>query len=146
MRKAMSHNTVRTLRRKLRRVCAISALSVAGLLTAPAFAQDRADIDRTQIIGNRELPKVLYIVPWKKPIAGDLAGRPLVSVIDEALAPLDKDVFRRELKYDAALRTRLASNASRLTTDAAKGAVKVPDATPSAQSTSDALRATPRPP
>ena len=41
---------------------ALMALLAAFAL--PAFAQDRADIDRTQIIGNRELPKVLYIVPW----------------------------------------------------------------------------------
>ena len=76
-------------------------LIAAGLLVcATAFAQDRADIDRTQIIGNRELPKVLIIVPWKKPLPGDLSGRPLVSVLDEALAPVDRDVFRRELRYD----------------------------------------------
>ena len=64
-----------------------------------AHAQDRADIDRTQIIGNRELPKVLYIVPWKKPLPGALAGRPLQSVLDEALAPVDRDVFRRQVNY-----------------------------------------------
>ena len=64
-----------------------------------ASAQDRADIDRTQIIGNRELPKVLYIVPWKKPLPGDLSGRPLMSVMDEALAPVDRDVFRRQVRY-----------------------------------------------
>ena len=63
-----------------------------------ACAQDRADIDRTQIIGNRELPKVLYIVPWKKPLPGDLAGRPVASVLDEALAPMDRDVFRRQVQ------------------------------------------------
>ena len=40
---------------------------------------DQADLDRSQIIGNRELPKVTYIVPWKKPGAGDLSGRPLVE-------------------------------------------------------------------
>jgi hypothetical protein len=68
------------------------------------FAQDRADIDRTQIIGNRELPKVLYIVPWKKPVPGDLAARPLVSILDEALAPVDRDVFRRQVKYDTQTR------------------------------------------
>jgi len=65
-----------------------------------APAQDRADIDRTQIIGNRELPKVLYIVPWKKPMPGDLAGRPGGGVLDEALAPVDRDVFRRQVQYD----------------------------------------------
>lgn len=68
---------------------------------ATARADDRADLDRTKIIGNRELPKVLYIVPWKKPLPGDLAGRPVKSVIDEALAPLDRDVFRRQVRYDA---------------------------------------------
>ena len=66
-----------------------------------AAAPDRADLDKSQIIGNRELPKVTYIVPWKKPGAGDLTGRPLVSVLDEALAPLDRDVFRRQVRYDA---------------------------------------------
>ena len=76
----------------------------SSALAIPAFAQDRADIDRTQIIGNRELPKVLYIVPWKKPLPGDLAGRPLVSVLDEALAPIDRDVFRRQVQYDAQIR------------------------------------------
>jgi len=65
------------------------------------FAQDRADIDRTQIIGNRELPKVLYIVPWKKPLPGDLSGRPMASVLDEVLSPVDRDVFRRQVRYDS---------------------------------------------
>jgi hypothetical protein len=68
---------------------------------APATAQDRADIDRQQIIGNRELPKVLYIVPWKKPLPGDLAGRPGGGLLDEALAPIDRDVFRRQIQYGA---------------------------------------------
>lgn len=69
-------------------------------------AQDRADMDRTQIIGNRELPKVLYIVPWKKPLPGDLVGRPPVSVLDEAMAPLDRDVFRRQVTYDTQTREK----------------------------------------
>ncbi|MGD9832343.1 MAG: hypothetical protein AB7U92_06305 [Piscinibacter sp.] len=68
---------------------------------APVTAQDRADIDRQQIIGNRELPKVLYIVPWKKPLPGDLAGRPGGGLLDEALAPIDRDVFRRQIQYGA---------------------------------------------
>ena len=76
-------------------------LALAAGLAAPASAQDRADIDRAQIIGNRELPKVLYIVPWKKPLPGRASGRPVASVLDEALAPLDRDVFRRQLQYDA---------------------------------------------
>ena len=87
--------------------------AVLALAAACAFAQDRADLDRTRIIGNRELPKVLYIVPWKKPLPGDLAGRPTASVLDEVLAPVDRDVFRRELNYDAQIRSRAAPAAAR---------------------------------
>lgn len=71
------------------------------LMSLSAVAQDRAEIDKTRITGNRELPKVLYIVPWKKPVPGDLSSRPLVSVLDQALAPLDRDVVRREQQYNA---------------------------------------------
>jgi hypothetical protein len=79
----------------------LAAALLAGAFAAPSFAQDRATIDPTQVIGNRELPKVLYIVPWKKPLPGDLSGRPPTSVVDEALAPVDRDVFRRLVQYDA---------------------------------------------
>ena len=75
---------------------------------ASAPTQDRADLERTQIIGNRELPKVLYIVPWKKPLPGDLTGRPPVSVLDEALAPVDREVFRRQVQYDGQAQARIA--------------------------------------
>ncbi len=81
------------------------ALAAAAL---PALAQDRADIDRTQIIGNRELPKVLYIVPWKKPLPGQLSGRPVQSVLDEALAPVDRQVFRRQVVYNTQVQSREA--------------------------------------
>jgi hypothetical protein len=67
-------------------------------------AADRVDLDATQITGNRELPKVLYIVPWKRPDLGDLVGRPLNSLLDEVLAPVDRDVFRRENRYYDALK------------------------------------------
>lgn len=83
------------------------APKAAPAAAAPAAADpdrtDRADIERTQITGNRELPKVIYIVPWKKPVPGEMSGRPAGSVLDEALAPVDRDVFRRQVQYDAQL-------------------------------------------
>jgi hypothetical protein len=88
----------------------LAALALA-LPGAAALAEDKADLDRTQVIGNRELPKVLYIAPWKKPPPGDLAGRPLVSVLDEALAPIDRDVFRRTVQYDTQARATVAQQA-----------------------------------
>lgn len=86
-------------------VLAVALVAAAGA----AAAQDKADIDRTQIIGNRELPKVLYIVPWKKPLPNEMSGRPAVSVLDEALAPVDRDVFRRQVRYDAQLQPKQAA-------------------------------------
>ena len=79
---------------------------LAGAVCGTTHAQDRADIDRTQIIGNRELPKVLYIVPWKKPLPGTLHGRPVQSVLDEALAPVDREVFRRQVAYNTQVQAR----------------------------------------
>jgi hypothetical protein len=70
---------------------------------AKARAADQIDLDTTQITGNRELPNVMYVVPWKKADLGDFAGRPPKSLLDELLAPVDRDVFRRQNRYFAAL-------------------------------------------
>jgi hypothetical protein len=51
------------------------------------------------VTGNRELPKVLYIVPWKKADMGDLPAQPFNTLLDEVLTPVDRDVFRREVTY-----------------------------------------------
>jgi len=64
---------------------------------------DRLELDPTDITGNRELPKVLYIVPWKRSDLGDLLGKPVNSLLDDVLQPLDRDVFQRENRYYDAL-------------------------------------------
>jgi hypothetical protein len=81
------------------------AVSTAGSKGAPKKAgTDRLDLDTTDVRGNRELPKVMYIVPWKHSDLGDLVGRPTNSLLDEVLQPLDRDVFRRENRYYDALK------------------------------------------
>ena len=55
------------------------------------------------VTGNRELPKVLYIVPWKKADLGDLPQQPFNTLLDEALTPVERDVFRREVTYYGAI-------------------------------------------
>jgi len=76
-------------------------------------AKDRLDLDSTQITGNRELPKVLYIVPWRSAEMGDLVGRPVNSLLDEVLEPVDRDVFRRQNRYFEALQPNEAAPASK---------------------------------
>ena len=60
---------------------------------------DRLELGRTEITGNQELPKVLYIVPWQKSDPGDLIGRPVNTLMDEVLAPLDREEFLRQVDY-----------------------------------------------
>jgi hypothetical protein len=82
--------------------------------TAPRRgAQDRLDLDASQITGNRELPKVLYIVPWRSAELGDLVGRPVNSLLDEVLEPVDRDVFRRQNRYFEALQPNEAAPAGK---------------------------------
>lgn len=73
---------------------------------APRRTMDHLELDPTSITGNRELPKVMVIVPWKKAGLGDLAGRPANSLLNEVLAPVDREVFRRELRYFEALEAK----------------------------------------
>ena len=61
------------------------------------------ELDPTQITGNRELPKVMYVVPWKRPSLGDYPGQPPNSLLDEVLSPVDRDVFKRQNRYFEAL-------------------------------------------
>jgi hypothetical protein len=75
----------------------------AGATQQPA-AVDRVQLDATTVTGNQELPKVMYIVPWKKSDAGDVSGKPVNSLLDEILEPVDRDVFRREVTYYQAVK------------------------------------------
>jgi hypothetical protein len=75
------------------------APAAAGKTAKAGKSMDRLDLDTTQITGNKELPKVMYVVPWKRADLGDLTGKPANSLVDEVLQPVDRDVFNREERY-----------------------------------------------
>ncbi len=77
--------------------------------TAEPAAANRVELDTTQITGNRELPRVLYVVPWKRADLGDQSGKPAQSLLDEVLAPVDREVFRRQNRYHEALQPDTAA-------------------------------------
>ena len=60
---------------------------------------DSIQLGRTEITGNQELPKVMYIVPWQKANPGDLMGKPINTLLDEVLAPIDREEFIRQVDY-----------------------------------------------
>jgi len=81
---------------------AVSSAALAADVTREGSGNqvmDRLELGRTEITGNQELPKVLYIVPWQKSDPGDLMGKPINSLLDEVLAPLDREEFIRQIGY-----------------------------------------------
>jgi hypothetical protein len=62
------------------------------------------------VTGDREQPKVMYIVPWKKSDIGDLSGKPMNSLLDEALAPVDRDEFKRQVMYYQVVKADASQN------------------------------------
>ena len=86
---------------------AFAARLLAGalvLMPVASFAEDKAEdgyiqLDETVISGNQELPKVLYIVPWKEP-----SGMPNIELDPEfaesqVFRRLYPPAYRRELNY-----------------------------------------------
>jgi hypothetical protein len=73
-------------------------------------ASDKLQLGTATVTGDREQPKVMYIVPWKRSDIGDLAGKPMNSLVDEILAPVDRDVFKREVVYYKAVQAEASQN------------------------------------
>ena len=85
------------------RALLMMSLLVAGPVLAEEGADtgqvDRLELDSSAITGNQELPRVMAIVPWKESGIGELSGKPVNSLLDEVLAPIDREVFRRQVNY-----------------------------------------------
>lgn len=74
----------------------LSALVVAA---GNAAAQEQIDLEGARLFGNRDLPNITYVVPWKEENFEALDVQPVGNLFDEALKPLDRDVFIREVEY-----------------------------------------------
>lgn len=55
------------------------------------------ELSGMSIVGNDEAPKSLYIVPWKSSEIG--AETSLDSMLNEEDVPVDRDVFKRQLRF-----------------------------------------------
>lgn len=75
----------------------ISFLCFYSLSLAQNKEGDVVDITGTSIIGNKELPKSLFIVPWKNAEVGD--NTDLSDTLGESMSIIDREVFSREIQY-----------------------------------------------
>lgn len=62
-------------------------------------ADGQVSLGATDITGNKELPKVMVIVPWKSPTGADGVMPPTDSLMSEVLQPVDRGVFQRRIRY-----------------------------------------------
>jgi hypothetical protein len=77
----------------------------ALLLVAVNVAAEEKKVDNEvkelsgiSIIGNKEAPKSLYIVPWQNSEVG-VETSLSSGLLDDNMMPVDKDVFLRELEF-----------------------------------------------
>jgi len=71
---------------------------VADATESQAQTEDGAKlVSGMSVLGNREAPKSLVIVPWKSSEIGDSLG--ISPMLDDSRQPVDKEVFMRALSY-----------------------------------------------
>lgn len=73
-------------------------LALVALNSLPVLAEDRIKLDKTDIQGASELPKVLYIVPWKRTVV-DNSPVEVDSMLEQVMQPIDREVLRRQVNY-----------------------------------------------
>lgn len=64
-------------------------------------ADEAKELSGISIMGNKEAPKSLFIVPWKSSELGN-ENTLSSSLLNEKMVPVDKDVFQRELDFYSA--------------------------------------------
>ncbi|BAU48541.1 hypothetical protein SVA_1989 [Sulfurifustis variabilis] len=77
----------------------LCAVNVAASAEGGRSASNEAkELSGMSVLGNNETPKALYIVPWKSSEIGletDLRS----GLLNDAMSPVDKEVFMRQLEF-----------------------------------------------
>jgi hypothetical protein len=74
--------------------------AVAFLLLARlALAQQPTVELESRVTGNQELPRVMYILPWRQPAELDFDWQPEPGIASELFQPLHRDEYLRGLNY-----------------------------------------------
>ncbi len=77
------------------------ALPPASMQSCPA--EDVIESEGTRIIGDSDMPKALYIVPWKKPALPTLSSRPITPFINDALSSINRESLIFQMKQNELL-------------------------------------------
>lgn len=69
-------------------------------ITASARAEEmKLDLETINIQGNPEMPRIVYLTGWRKPLKGDILQQTLQSRHSSDINAIDRDVLRRQTMY-----------------------------------------------
>lgn len=80
------------------------------LASSNVLAEVKLESEGMKIYGQSELPKVLYIVPWKQREAGGIDTPTSNSLASDILQPIDPEIFRRQIRYHELMTQHQADN------------------------------------
>jgi len=79
--------------------CAITVAKQADSLDIPDKPSIRFLALETTIIGNKEQPKVISIVPWQTPAQHAITAKAITSEIQLVFRPIEIESLQKELEY-----------------------------------------------
>jgi len=79
-------------------VCLMLQVFMLNNVLAEEADTEVKELSGISIIGNKEAPKSLYIVPWQNSEVG-VATSLGSGLLDDSMRPVDKEVFLRELDF-----------------------------------------------
>ena len=79
-------------------IFSVLVVSVSYAKDKPKKADEAKALSGISIVGNKEAPKSLFIVPWKSSELGVETGLSS-KLLDEKMQVVDKEVFERELDF-----------------------------------------------
>ncbi len=75
--------------------CAITL----SLFTTLAHAEVILESEGMTVFGQHELPKVLYVVPWKRKDVAEIDTPQTKTLATDVLTPIDPEIFKRQARY-----------------------------------------------
>ena len=83
----------------MKKISLVFSIIGMSLISGTAAAEVELQSDGMKIYGQSELPKVLYIVPWKRREASEMDMPSSKSLASDILEPIDPEIFRRQIRY-----------------------------------------------
>lgn len=71
---------------------------ILASIAFPASGEEVKTLAGISVVGNKEAPKSLFLVPWKNSEIG-VETNLSSGLLDESMKPVDKEVFMRELNF-----------------------------------------------